>query len=297
MTELESSKLPLGRAYPLIIDAIERFGRWRTETEHRTSSDDEVVQIYRDAIECVRRYTLDSTHNLLQLAYVLTPAGHKVARLQLRQPQGFSTQIQIEDVIHLDDFVAQLADHGDGETDETSDDDPDVEILTEEEDTRDAPEAEQPAVENDNLTLSIHETSECTNLVARARCGLERIAEQFRLEREERACLFQCFDVDIADSQRSLGLSESLDHERFRWEVIPAIHPTAALFAEIALRFEPLVCSEAASERTIGQQRRHLSPHRMRTGIDLLLARSQMEDGHQTRAQTAATYGPCVRLV
>jgi hypothetical protein len=40
-----------------------------------------------------------------------------------------------------------------------------------------------------------------------------------------------------------------MDHERFLWEVVPAIHPPAALFAEISLRLEPRVCSEAASER------------------------------------------------
>jgi hypothetical protein len=113
MTELESSKVPLGRAYPLIIGAIETLDNYRNEMEQRTSSGDEVVQIYRDAIQYVRRYTLDSTHNLLQLAYVLTPAGNKAAKLQLRQSRAFPAQVSIDDSICLDDFVPQLADHDD----------------------------------------------------------------------------------------------------------------------------------------------------------------------------------------
>jgi hypothetical protein len=295
MTGLESSKVSLGRAYPLIIGAIQKLDNYRNEMEQLTSSEDEVVQIYRDAIQYVRRYTLDSTHNLLQLAHALTPAGHKAARLQLRQSQAFPAQVSIDDVIRLDDFVPQLADHDDGETDDTSDDDSDVELPAEEADANDAPEPEEPAAAFDDLSVAFRETSECTNLVAGARRGLERVAEQFGLGHEEQRSRFQAYDAYITDTERSLGLSESMDHERFLWEVVIATHPTAALFAEIALRLEPLVCSEAASERTIGQQRRHLAPHRMRTQTDLLLARSQMEDGHQTREQTAAASTPRAR--
>jgi hypothetical protein len=45
MTGLESSKVSLGRAYPLIIGAIEKLDNYRNEMEQLTSSEDEVVQI------------------------------------------------------------------------------------------------------------------------------------------------------------------------------------------------------------------------------------------------------------
>jgi hypothetical protein len=54
-----------------------------------------------------------------------------------------------------------------------------------------------------------------------------------------------------------------------------------AELSEIILRPEPGICDEAASERTLGQQRRFLAPHRMRMKPDLLLARTAIEESGQ----------------
>jgi hypothetical protein len=90
----------------------------------------------------IRRFTLDSTDNLLRLASVLTPDGHKTAKLQLRQPQAFAYDDEqvIEDDLVLEDFLPQLADHEDGETDEARYDEREVEMEVEEEDRVDPPE-------------------------------------------------------------------------------------------------------------------------------------------------------------
>jgi hypothetical protein len=289
MTQLESSKTPLARAYPLIINGIEELERYTAEAQRRGMNEDNiVVMIYKSAVQMIRRFTLDSTYNLLQLAYVLTPDGYKSAKLQLRQPQAFAHDDEqvIEDDLVLEDFLPQLADHEDGETDETSDDEREVEMAVEEEDRADPPELDEPIVTHHGSRLEVRELYSCTNLVARARQGLQRITVQFQMDSEEEASLYQAFDAFLADKDRNLQLSASLDGERFLWEVTPAYHPGVALLSDIALRLEPIICSEAASERTIGQQRRHLAPHRMRTNTDLLLARTQMEDGHQTRSHT-----------
>jgi hypothetical protein len=68
------------------------------------------------------------------------------------------------------------------------------------------------------------------------------------------------------------------DNTRFCWLSAAVDRPGYAMLAEIALRLEPALCSEAPSERTIGQQRRFLEQHRTRTDTDLLRARTTLED-------------------
>jgi hypothetical protein len=75
-----------------------------------------------------------------------------------------------------------------------------------------------------------------------------------------------------------LELSVHVSGDRFCWLSAQASWPDCARLAEIAQRLEQAICSEALSERTIGQQRRFMAPLRMRTKPDLLLARTQMED-------------------
>jgi hypothetical protein len=78
--------------------------------------------------------------------------------------------------------------------------------------------------------------------------------------------------------EAELGVRPAFDRTRYLWLSAQTERPEYALLAEIALRLEPAICSEAPSERAIGQQRRYLVPHRTRTKADLLLARTEMED-------------------
>jgi S-adenosylmethionine:diacylglycerol 3-amino-3-carboxypropyl transferase len=100
------------------------------------------------------------------------------------------------------------------------------------------------------------------------------------MDSEEEASVSQAFDAFLAEKDRNVT-------HLYIWEVIAADHPRVTLLSNTALRLQSIICSEAASERAIGQQRRHLTPHRMRTKRDLLLAPTQMEDGHQTRSHTS----------
>jgi hypothetical protein len=82
MTQMESSKGPLARACSLIIDGIEELECYAAEAERRGMKEGNgVVVIYKSAVQMIRRFTLDSTYNLLQLSSVLTPDGHKTAKL------------------------------------------------------------------------------------------------------------------------------------------------------------------------------------------------------------------------
>jgi hypothetical protein len=78
MTALESSRTSLARAYPLIREAVQVLDRSAQECSVEGLSD-----VYRIASQVVASYLLQSTYDLVQLAYVLTPQGRKEARRQL----------------------------------------------------------------------------------------------------------------------------------------------------------------------------------------------------------------------
>jgi hypothetical protein len=64
MTQLHSSRTPLARAYPLIVESIEGFERYATGAQQRSMDDDNViVVISQSAGQMIRRFTLDSTYN------------------------------------------------------------------------------------------------------------------------------------------------------------------------------------------------------------------------------------------
>jgi hypothetical protein len=83
-------------------------------------------------------------------------------------------------------------------------------------------------------------------------------------------------DLDLSttgDDARAVWRASQLPDQRF----IPTSVSDGEL-SEIALRLEPAICSEAPSERTLGQQRRFLAPHRMRMKRDSLLARTALAE-------------------
>jgi hypothetical protein len=88
-------------------------------------------------------------------------------------------------------------------------------MAAQEKDRADPPELDEPMVTNHRSRLEVRELYSCTNLVARARQGLQRIAVQFRMDSEEEASVSQVFDAFLADKDRNLQLNASLDGERF----------------------------------------------------------------------------------
>jgi hypothetical protein len=149
MTQLESLKTPLARADPLIVGRIEEVERYAPDAQRREITQHNViVVIYKSPRQMIRRFTLDSTYNLLQPTYVLSLHGHVTAKLQLRRPAAFAHDDEevVEDALLVDDFLPQLADHDNGETDETDDDKGKAAISIEEEDRAEIPEVDDPIV-------------------------------------------------------------------------------------------------------------------------------------------------------
>jgi hypothetical protein len=170
----------------------------------------------------------------------------------------------------------------------------------EEEDDSDDPEAEDPNEEEETehlddqhpipftsvpSTMLRYQPSAWDQLAARARIALNRIADQYQFPAPKRRQLERSFATFVSLPKAPLGLSKSGDGLRYNWLMIDAsddhASPDAVSFAqlsEIALRLEPSICSEAPTERTLGQQGRFLSPHRMRMKPDLLIARMTLEE-------------------
>jgi hypothetical protein len=305
VTQLEGSHAHLGSAYPRITLAMEQL-------EHRASEEEnpELAELYRLAARLIWQYTIGSTSDLFQLAYALTPDGRIATyeQLMVHNPADDVPQAAFE--VRLDDFDSQLGDHSPiedfGEEEEVPLDDGGVdppagegETRPEEGETR-PEEAEEDEGEEeesneqieilpaDSGTVFTMREAQCpaTFLPGRARKGLERIMRQFRFPPEEVKRLRSAFQSFIQTPEPELHLSLHLSSARYCWLAARAEWPEIAGLADIALRLEPALSSEAPSERTIGQQRRFLMPHRMRTKPDLLLARTQMEDvRHRTATE------------
>jgi hypothetical protein len=75
VTTLEASDVPLSQAYYRLSAAI---GELRDIAAQE--ADKKVATVFKQAADFVAQYTLDPTHDLIQLAYVLTPAGRSEAR-------------------------------------------------------------------------------------------------------------------------------------------------------------------------------------------------------------------------
>ena len=78
MTALESSTTPLARAFSLISEAMQTLRQYAEQC-----TNDEVSECYGTSVQIVTAYLLQSTYDLPQLAYVLTPRGRKHAQSQL----------------------------------------------------------------------------------------------------------------------------------------------------------------------------------------------------------------------
>jgi hypothetical protein len=289
MTSLESSHVPLARAYPLIARAIAVM-----DDQCHRCHDEQVASVYQTAVESVRMYTMESTNNLMHLAYILTPDGRNEARAQLLAaigqeqdeavpgtPDGEGEWVMqvMRDWLELASFDSQSAPDDDVKT-ITADGEEDGEVISEEagEDLSEADDDTEIPI-TDMVILPVHhEQHPWKEITARSREALEQIADQFDYRSAQHERLMAVFDGYVTMDEAELPLSRTMDRRRYTWLSTSALGANYAELSEIALRLEPAICSEAPSERTIGQQRRFLSSHRIRTKSDLLLARTTLEE-------------------
>jgi hypothetical protein len=65
--------------------------------------DNVIVVIWESAVQMIRRFTLASTENILQLADILSPHGETTAKLQLGKPAAFAHDDR--EVVENDPFL------------------------------------------------------------------------------------------------------------------------------------------------------------------------------------------------
>jgi hypothetical protein len=117
---------------------------------------------------------------------------------------------------------------------------------------------------------------------------LNRILDQFPLDEKLMSRVQEGFQADISSPESRVGVRPGIDPSSCCWLSAQTELPEYAFLAELALQLEPVICSEASSERTIAQQRRFLVPHRTRTNAHPLLARATMEDRRNQAQRHAA---------
>jgi hypothetical protein len=258
------------------------------------AANENISEIDARAISLTQLHPLDSTHDLIQLAHILTPPACNCARKQLmgeigtsRSRRGDGQQSESAHVLSLATFPGQLPDY-----DKVIHDTRSVVIessiergqIEEEDNGEEIQEHGEPAI-GGNVVLEVRNIGRPdTDLFQRARNGLHRLITQWHFNLTERNNTLQALDRLVSQTEAELGLVRPVDRGRFCWLSLPRIHPEFTLLSEIALRLEPLICSEAPSERTIGQQRRFLTSHRTRTNTDLLLTRTEIEEVQRLKA-------------
>jgi hypothetical protein len=119
-------------------------------------------------------------------------------------------------------------------------------------------------------------------LAFRAQIGLDRIADRYNLEGPHRRQLRRAFANFVRVPKVDLGLSKTGDGRREPHDCqFTQASVCDAEVSEIALHVEPAIGTEAACERTFGQQQRFLALHRMQMNPDRLLARIAREESGQ----------------
>jgi hypothetical protein len=270
VTQLEASDCCLSSAYPTIRSATTELAQIRDQC-----TDEAIRGVYDLSIKVIEEYTIASTYDLIQLAYVLTPEGRKEAFAQMHTERNVGIRQQPVLILELVDFDGQLAAHEEEIIPEDE-----LQTSEEEEENSEASDGDSPdVVETEVTSLTIPSCRFASSQIAkRAINGLNRILDQFHLGDEVTLDVQRAFNDYLTSSDAHLGVVAAPDNRRFCWLSAAVERPGYAMLSGIALRLEPALCSEAPSERTIGQQRRFLEQHRTRTDTDLLSARTTLED-------------------
>jgi hypothetical protein len=248
VTALEGSACRLANAYALITYATSQLAAIADESE-----DSRISATYRKAIQFITQYTIDSSFDILQLAYVLTPAGRQEAFDQLKSVEGLEAHGREPFSLEMVDFADQLAAHDiEDDLDGVGDEDLEgtVEVAL---DPGAGPETE---ISDENASevflLEVPAADWPSDYLAhRALAGLRQIIQQFGLDENEKDRLEAAFHEFIESSASSGVVKTTFDGTRYLWLSAPIDHPRYSLLAEIARRLEPAICSEApANERS-----------------------------------------------
>ena len=272
--EFENSKAHLSIVYPRVEEALEAL--------------DELEQLKQNFFapyfrESLNKYTLGSEDaGIWLLSYLFTPSGHDDYRRRIIQnhpkPYGtdFLSKFKIERFVKKD------------EIDET------IEELIEDNvryviENNEEPEQEMPDVEMNGLitnpNTSINDISDsdeadedeeivpnqsfnsCINM---AMTFLEECIMKQDIDEESAHRMVSSFQQFLISPATLPVIKEN---NRFNWLIMRYSDPEWKTIADVALRLEASVPSEAACEREISQQRLIQTARRMRSKRDLLDAR------------------------
>jgi hypothetical protein len=255
------------------------------------------AEVYNDFAEIVSKATIGSENGLFQLAYVLTPQG----RAELRKTFFGRETGEVHDEAAektTEETAEKTAEETAGEEEEDDDpvirpalhvssgsddmDEADDVLADPQNDENDSDEAgalqRDPNTEPEDWGDFGEVLSECgssCDLWEQAKVGLTEFMTQFDVAKSEAQlshvhAMLQHY-VNTADNELELK-ADPIVKNVYCWLAFADDREWATL-ADLALRFEALVCSEAISERTNGEIRRILGTRRLRMGKDVLMSR------------------------
>jgi hypothetical protein len=131
-------------------------------------------------------------------------------------------------------------------------------------------------------------------LCRQAEAGLLEILKQYKTSAEEQQAILAIFQEYVTTAPWDLNMKPICDNKRYPWAIVPQRHDGWEMLADIALRLEALVCSDAISERTNGMMRRILAPSSLRMGRKTLLSRLIIPKHNESALERASSPGICV---
>ena len=275
--EFEDSKAYISSVYPRLEAALEALSELDTKGNRFAKS----------FHEALNRYTLGSNEaGIWLLAYLFTPSGHSYFRKRILlnhpKPYGndFLSQFRIDKLIkkdELEEIIEELVEDNVSNIIDANEppEQEEPHLLNEEMDLIDEPIRNDDDIDDGDVSDEDEEA-----MPDIAQYTVLKLASDFLKE-----CIMkQGIDNNSANEMVNLFQSAlistkeehplySMKDDRYNWAFIRSSLPNWNVIADIALRFEATVPSEAACEREISQQRLIHTARRMRTKRDLLNAR------------------------
>ena len=274
--EFEDSKAFISQVYPRVEAALEAL----QELEKKGNS---FANCFHNSLYS---YTLGSEEaGIWLLAYLFTPSGHKDFKKRILQnhmkPYGnnFLSQFKIDKFVkkdEIDEIIEELIEDNISniiDNNEPPDaDEPQVTVDTtdlihpiphdDDIDDKDEMDEEEEAIPNLSQSTALQMASNYLK-----ECILKQGVNTN--EANDMVNLFQ----SAFTSARDIFPFVDTKLDRYNWAFVRICYPDWKIIADIALRFEATVPSEAACEREISQQRLIQTARRMRSKRDLLNAR------------------------
>jgi hypothetical protein len=274
--DFEADHANCAQVYPRIKSLLQYLERHESTIVRSDWKD-----MYHMCALIIFRRTLETSNQIFQLAYVLTPNGrndaHSASIHDIREEPLPLEQIQEQietEMRELAESVGHFSEEISQDTEDNDDEAPPREMLIDE--LEDSPPQEKFDGEIDNQEEPIFVPDVLnllsTKLCADAELGLREILAQDQLSDDECDNAIGAFQAFLSTAPTDLFLKPIPAMDRYSWAI--ASHQSGwEVLADIALRLEALVCNEAVSERTNSAMRRVLAPFRLRMGHDALLSR------------------------